>query len=195
MDGYRMKRVWASVVMATLMAGQANGQAVGAADAPAAESPAVEAPATVSSPSPDAPASSAFQVARLGDSRMSCEALISEINALNKDVADNQTAMTGRAMDASRDAMRGPKGASMAVTALTLGSGVAAALIPGAGLALGAVQGMTDMANQAAAAAYQANQERQMDAMMTEMTAAADALTPLMSRIDHLGDISYQKGC
>lgn len=159
----------ASVVIVALIAGQA---------APVAEAP-----------------SAGFQAVRLGDSRLSCQALVDEINALNRELTETQTAMTERAIGLTRATTGGVQGASAASTAVTLGLGVASALIPGAGLALGAVQGLADAANQAAAVAHEAEQERRMDEMMTEMSAGGEAMMPVMSRIDHLTDISITKGC
>ncbi|MFJ6023301.1 hypothetical protein ACIQC9_01720 [Brevundimonas sp. NPDC092305] len=126
---------------------------------------------------------------------MTCETLINEINTLNGELARGQTAMTGRAMDSTRESMRGPAGPSMASTALTVGSGIIGALVPGAGLVLGAVQGVADAATEAAIVAHQAKQERQMSELMTEMTAGTEAMMPLMGRVDHLTDISISKGC
>lgn len=139
--------------MAAVLSGSANAQDA----APLVEAPVPDAaaPELAAAPASDGTSSSGegFQIARAGDTRMTCEALLDEINALNNEITDSQSAMSARAMDIGRDRMRGAAGASVASTAMTMGVGVAAALIPGAGLALGAVQGITRMAGQAAAAA------------------------------------------
>jgi len=134
----------------------------------------------------------AFQVARLGDSQKSCETLIAEINGLNGELTTAQGAMSERAMSMGRSRMGGMQAQSAASAVLSIGGSVAAALIPGAALAVGAVQSVADMAGQAAA---EVQQEREMNAMMDDMTAASTALMPLMNRIDHLTDISISKGC
>jgi len=69
------------------------------------------------------------------------------------------------------------------------------AMIPGVGLALGAAQSVAGMAQQAAAAAQQQQMMNDVDQMMTDAQESSRDLMPLMSRADHLTDLSMSKGC
>ncbi|RZJ18052.1 MAG: hypothetical protein EON91_06880 [Brevundimonas sp.] len=153
----------------------------------------VAAPASVA----DAPAAAVdvpFQVVRAGDSQMSCEALIAEANALNGEMMAMQNAMSQRAMDMSRSRMSSLQAQQGVSTAMSLG-GLAAAFVPGAGLALGAAQSVAGMAQRAAAAQEQQNMMSDIDDMMLDVQARTDQLMPVMNRADHLTDLSMAKGC
>ncbi|KQY84746.1 hypothetical protein ASD25_06885 [Brevundimonas sp. Root1423] len=141
-----------------------------------------------------APADSGFQVVRPGDSQMSCEALIAEANALNAQMAAQQSALTERAMESSRGIMRAQQVQSGVSTALSVGSMIGA-MIPGVALALDAAQSVAGMAQQATAAAQRQQMMNDMDQMMTDAQASGRDLMPLMNRADHLTDLSMAKGC
>ena len=135
-----------------------------------------------------------FQVIRPGDSRLSCEALLAEANALNGQINEMQSAATNRAMEMSRSQIRGARMQSGASAALSLGS-MAAALVPGAALAMGAAQSVAGLAQQAAAEAQQQRRMDAIDQMMADAEASAELMMPLMNRADHLTDLSMAKGC
>lgn len=177
-----------TIVAATSLAASAVAQEA----VPPAPQP-VPAPASGSG-SAAAPADDAFQVIRPGDSQMSCEALIAEANALNARVNEQQNALSDRAMDSSRGMMRAQQAQSGISTAMSLGS-MLGSMIPGVGLALGAAQAAAGVAQQAAAAAQRQQMMNEVDQMMSEAQASSRDLMPLMSRADHLSDLSMAKGC
>lgn len=174
------------------VAGAPEAQAQAQAPSPAAiaPAPAVPSAAAPAAPSADAP----FQVVRPGDSQMSCEALIAEANALNGRMTAMQAAISQRAMDMSRSNMSSLQARQGVSTAMSLGS-MAAAFVPGAGLALGAAQSVAGLAQRAAAAQQQQKMMTDIDDMMADMQAGTDQMMPLMNRADHLTDLSMAKGC
>lgn len=188
-----MKKVVSMKGLLTLTAAMSLTVSAAAQDVPEVSDPAA-APAQAAAPAPDASADGAFQVVRPGDSQMSCEALIAEANALNDQLTQAQNAMSERAMDMARSQLRGMQAQQAASTAMNLG-GMAASLIPGAGLALGAAQSVAGVAQRAAAAAQQQQQLQAMDDMIADTQAATETLMPLMNRADHLTDLSIAKGC
>jgi len=138
----------------------------------------------------------AFEVVRLGDGQMTCEALITEINGLNGQMTAITNRMTEASSEMSRSAMqsaRGMGGGGMS-TAMTLGS-MAAAFIPGAGLALGAAQAAAGAAQQAQQMAQRNQMVDQMEDMTTEITEASMLMGPISQRVEHLSEISRGKGC
>jgi hypothetical protein len=140
-----------------------------------------------------APAS--FQVIRLGDNGMSCEALITEINGLNGQLQATSNAMNERAATVSRNAMRGARGPGMgASTALNLGT-MAASMIPGAGLFASVASQAASSAQMAQAQAAQEQSMRDMENLGAEMTAGSSAIVPVTQRIEHLSQITRTKGC
>lgn len=142
---------------------------------------------------PAVPAS--FEVVRLADGQMTCEALVAEINGLNGRMNDLTSRMTGAATEMSRNALQQARGmGGGASTALSLG-GLAAAMIPGAGLALGAAQALAGAAQQAQMASQQDRMYDQMDAMTAQVGEATALMGPISQRIDHLGEIARGKGC
>lgn len=152
--------------------------------------------ALAQTPPPAAPAAP-FQVIRLGDNQLSCEALIGEINALNGQLTAIQNQMTQASTEMSRSAMqaaRGGMGGGGMNTAMTLG-GMASAFIPGAGLALGAAQALAGAAQQAQMANAQNNMMNQMDAMTAQIAESTALMGPISQRVDHLSEISRNKGC
>lgn len=137
----------------------------------------------------EAPAG-AFQVVRPGDNALSCEALISEMMALNTRSQQLQAAMTEQSMAISRNAMASGRGAAMGGAAMSLG-GMAASFVPGASLVMGAV-----------AAAGAATQRAQMEQQQQQQMAGAQALTesmadlgPIAQRVAHLAEISRHQSC
>lgn len=201
-----MKIFLASVAMATLIAGPVAAAQDAAQQAVPPASDVEEraiAPAVVEAEDGDmaeaAPASAAadpatFQVVRPGDGRLTCEALLAEINTLNAELSDAQNAMSQRAMEISRSQMRDMRVRQGASAAMTVG-GVAAAFIPGAALAVGAAQSVAAHAQRAAAVAQQERQISRMEEMMEGMQADSERLMPLMNRTDHLTDLAMDKGC
>jgi hypothetical protein len=133
-----------------------------------------------------APSEPVFEVVRLGDNRMTCEALIGEINALNGEMMRVQSEMTERATDMTRGTMGGLGGMGGGA-AMSLGS-FAASFIPGADVVMGTVGSI-------AAQAEMARQERRMIEDVEAMTSAGAALGPISGRVEHLSEISRDKGC
>lgn len=141
----------------------------------------------------------AFEVVRLGDGQMTCETLIVEINGLNAQMTGITNRMTEASTEMSRNAMQqargmGGLGGGGMSTAMSLGS-MAAALIPGAGLALGAAQAVAGAAQQAQMASQRNQMFDQMDDMTTEITEATMMMGPISQRVEHLSEISRDKGC
>ena len=128
----------------------------------------------------------AFQVVRLGDGQMSCEALIGEINSLNTEMDRVQRDLMGRATAMSREATQSLSGGGVGGAAMSLG-GLAAGFIPGGELLMGA-------ASMAARA--------QMDHQINEMTSEAEAMAgeglvigPISQRLEHLSEIARDRRC
>lgn len=153
---------------------------------------AVAAPALAQTAAPaQAPA---FQVIRLGDNQMICEALIGEINALNTQLQTQQAQMSQRAADAASSAMRASRGSTGMNTALSLGS-MAASFIPGASLAVAAASQVASTAQMASAQAAQDQAMQDMESLTATMTADSNAMIGPSQRIEHLSEISRNKGC
>jgi hypothetical protein len=151
--------------------------------------------ATVNAARGQEPSPAPFQVVRLGDSQLACEALVTEINGLNGQMQSMQTAMSDRAMQASQNAMRAARGPGRgASTAMSLGT-MAASMIPGAGLFAGAASQVAAAAQAAQAQAAQNRAMEDMEAMTAEMTTSASAMGPISQRVEHLSEISRSKGC
>lgn len=133
----------------------------------------------------DAPASeSPFEVARPGDTRLSCEALREEIDALEAEL-DEMQAATDRLIASMRPGSRAMPGREAAAIATAVGG----AVVPGAGLAIAAAS------NQAMMGARSARRERGMDVLSQHTTEQAVIRETLLNRIDHLSRISVGKRC
>lgn len=128
-----------------------------------------------------------YQVVRLGDGQLTCEALVAEINGVTAELDRIQREMMDRSMDLSQEATAGLGGGGMGGAALSLGS-MAASFIPGADMLLGA----------AASAAANAQLERQRSRMVSEAEAmAGEALVigPMSQRLEHLAELSRDRNC
>jgi len=134
----------------------------------------------------------AFEVVRLGDGAMTCEALIAEIRDHNTELQAMQQRMSDAGAAMSQSAMRAvsrPGGSGMGmVTGL---GGIAAGFVPGGSMVMGAVQAAGAMSAQAS----MRNQQQQMSEQMAAMTAGTARMGPLSQRIDHLSEISRSKSC
>lgn len=139
---------------------------------------------------PAAPAPVPFEVVRLGDSQLGCEALVAEIGALNQQLAVVQRDLMTASQDMSRDAMAAAGRRPGGGLAMGLG-GMAAGFIPGGGLVMGAVQAVEQQAAASSMQARQATMEQRMQAL-TESTAA---LGPLSERVAHLSAIARDQSC
>lgn len=127
-----------------------------------------------------------YQVVRLGDGQLTCEALVAEINGVTAELDRVQRDMMDRSMDLSQEATAG-LGGGMGGAAMSLGS-MAASFIPGADMLMGA----------AASAAAAAQLERQRSRMVSEAEAmAGEALIigPMGQRLEHLAELSRDKNC
>lgn len=169
----------ASAVLATVIA-LVNSPAWADEPETAAETPAAETP---------------FRVVRLGDNQMSCEALIAEMDELNLRVQSHSDEMTRRSTEMTRTAMRAGRGGGMAQgMGMTLGS-LAASFIPGGALVASAAQTVVSTAAQAQAQAQQDRAMQDMEDMTAAMTEGTSELIPVTQRIEHLGEITRDKGC
>lgn len=133
---------------------------------------AVSAFAEEAAPTPAA----AYEIVRAGDNQLSCEALIAQINAINAEVQAMQADQQKRMM-ASVNGMMPSRTGSMV-------GGMAASMIPGAGMVLGVGR----------AAAADARQAKMMSEV-EKVTAESIGMTPMYQRMDHLKDISIAKSC
>jgi len=109
-------------------------------------------------------------------------------------MTEAQNRMTEQAMAVSRNAMRGASAPSGVSTAMGL-AGMAAALVPGGGLAMGVAGGLAGAEQRAAMAAQQAQAQRDRETMLDDMQDGMALLGPISQRIDHLSDISRAKQC
>lgn len=128
-----------------------------------------------------------YQVVRLGDGQLTCEALVAEIGGVTAELDRIQRDMMDRSMDLSQEATAGLGGGGMGGAAMSLGS-MAASFIPGADMLMGA----------AASAAAAAQLERQRSRMVSEAEAmAGEALIigPMSQRLEHLAELSRDKNC
>ena len=137
-------------------------------------------------PAPAAP----FEVVRMGDSSLSCEALITEIGSLNQQMAAAQQEMMAASQEMSRESMASlrqrPGGGLMSGI-----GGMAASMVPGGGLLLGAVQA----AGQQAQAASARDRQAAMDERIQAMTDSAALFGPISQRVDHLSEIARRRSC
>lgn len=127
-----------------------------------------------------------YQVVRLGDGQLTCEALVAEIGGVTAELDRIQRDMMDRSMDLSQEATAGLGGGGMGGAAMSLGS-MAASFIPGADMLMGA-----------AASAAAAQLERQRSRMVSEAEAmAGEALIigPMSQRLEHLAELSRDKHC
>lgn len=144
-------------------------------------------PGAVAAAPQSAPQPPTYQVVRLGDGQMTCEALVAEINGVTAELDRIQREMMDRSMDLSQEATSGLGGGGMGGAAMSLGS-MAASFIPGADMLLGA----------AASAAANAQLERQRSRMVSEAEAmAGEALVigPMSQRLEHLAELSRDRNC
>ena len=139
---------------------------------------------------PAAPTPAPFEVVRLGDSSLSCEALVSEIGTLNQQLMAVQQDLMTVGQEMSRDAMAASRQRPGRGVVSGLG-GLAASFIPGAGLVMGAVQ----MAEQQAAATSMRSQQEAMQARMAAMTESTAMLAPMSERVAHLSEIARNRSC
>lgn len=148
-----------------------------------------------SSAAPPAPAPQAeqpFQVVRLGDGDMTCEALVGEINALNAQVEALQMEMMNASNAISRDAMNSiSRGGGGAVDAGLGLANMAAGFIPGAGVFTGAATAVRQQANQAALI----RDQQQMMERAVSLGDGAMTMAPMANRAQHLSEIARSKGC
>ncbi len=133
---------------------------------------------------PQVPAT--YQVVRLGDGQLTCEALVAEINGVTAELDQIQRGMMGRALDLSQEAT-GALGGGMGGAALSLGS-MAASFIPGADMLMGA-------AASAAAAAQLERQRSRMVSEAEEMAGEALVIGPMSQRLEHLAELSRDRNC
>lgn len=142
--------------------------------------------AVAAAPQSAPPAPPTYEVVRLGDGQMTCEALVAEINGVTAELDRIQREMMDRSMDLGQEATAG-LGGGMGGAAMSLGS-MAASFIPGADMLLGA----------AASAAANAQLERQRSRMVSEAEAmAGEALVigPMSQRLEHLAELSRDRSC
>lgn len=139
---------------------------------------------------PAAPEPAPFEVVRLGDSNLSCEALVGEIGTLNQQLMAVQQNLMSAGQDMSREAMAASRQRPGGGLVSGLG-GLAASFIPGGGLVMGAVQ----MAEQQAAASSMRAQQDAMQARMAAMTESTAMLGPLSERVAHLSEIARNRSC
>ena len=132
-------------------------------------------------------AAPAYQVVRLGDGQLSCEALVAEIGGVTAELDRIQRDMMERSMAMGQEASASLGGGGLGGTAMSLGS-MAASFIPGADMLLGA----------AAEAAATAQLERQRSRMMSEaqdMAGEALVIGPMSQRLEHLAELSRDRSC
>lgn len=124
------------------------------------------------------PASTKFEVERSGDEELSCDALTTEITALNAQMVQ---IIDGVPAEAEAQPRRRALGSM-----LSLGGGIAAALIPGAGLAIGAAQMLSTADEAGGLYGNIQNIFGQGD---------AGAVRALTKRVEHLTALSEAKSC
>ena len=139
---------------------------------------------------PAEPPPAPFEVVRLGDSNLGCEALVAEIGSLNQQLMAVQQNMMAASQDLSRDAMGAARRRPGGGLAMGLGS-LAAGFIPGAGMVMGAVQAAEQQSAASSMRAQQATMEQRMQAL-TESTAT---LGPMSGRVAHLSEIARNQSC
>lgn len=126
------------------------------------------------------------QVVRAGDSQLGCPALIAEMDGISQQIQAISERSVANAERARAAATRAPP--PVVNPAQTL-AGLAAGFIPGAGLALGAMQ---------TAAAVGRPVDPAPNAEMQAMAADAAsmmALIPASQRFEHLSALARTKGC
>lgn len=132
----------------------------------------------------------AFEVVRMGDSNLSCEALITEMNTLNQQMLTMQRAVMTASQDLSRDAMQATRQRPGGGLATGLG-GLAASFFPGGGMVMGAVQA----AQQQSAASSMRTQQESLQQRIQAMTEGTAMMGPISQRVDHLGEIARAHSC
>lgn len=132
----------------------------------------------------------AFEVVRLGDSSLSCEALVEEIGAINQRMAAIQQDMMTAGQEMSRESMASLNQRRGGGLMSGLG-GMAASMVPGGSLLLGAAQ----VAEQQAQVAAARDRQAAMDDRMQAMSEGVALLSPLAQRVDHLGEIARRRSC
>jgi hypothetical protein len=132
----------------------------------------------------------AFEVVRMGDSNLSCEALIAEMNTLNQQMLAMQQTLMTAGQEFSRDAMQASRQRPGGGLATSLG-GLAASFIPGGGMVMGAVQA----AQQQSAASSMRAQQDSMQQRIQAVTEGAAMMGPISQRVDHLGEIARDHSC
>lgn len=134
----------------------------------------------------DAPA--AYQVVRVGDGQMSCEALVAQINALSAEAdAARSAAVAGAVAAQQRAASRAQGGQTAKRLALGGLAGGLAYMPFGGGLASFAVRSAAVNAANAAAVGT--------DVVQVNTAAPEVAESPQAKRLTHLNAILQRKGC
>lgn len=131
-----------------------------------------------------------FEVVRLGDSNLSCEALIAEIGTLNQQMAAVQQDLMATSQTMSRDAMASmaPRPGGGLLTGL---GGMAAGFVPGGALVMGGIQAV----EQEARAASMRNRQTAMADQMQALSDSTALLGPIAQRVDHLSEIARRRSC
>jgi len=127
--------------------------------------------ANAPSAAPPAPAAPSYQVIRLGDGQLTCEALVTEANALQQEVTEEGMAMAKKAM---RTQESGSAAGSAVMSTLTGMLPIGGDIVQGAG---------SDVQR----AATQKAEEHAMD--------GAALLQPKMARVEHLQKLAEDKHC
>lgn len=138
------------------------------------------APTAAFAQAPETP-QAVFQAVRAGDEQLTCEAMTAEVGALSAQIQQLQAATAPE-----KPRRRGLGGLASLAGGLGGFGGVAAAFIPGAGLAIGAAQLLSaagPLIDQAEAA--------------SQAEAAAQTTDPalLQQRVDHLTGLAQGAGC
>lgn len=131
-----------------------------------------------------------FEVVRLGDSSLDCETLVAEINDLNGQMAAIQQRMMSAGEELGREAMQSTRRSAGGGLAMGLG-GMAAGLIPGGSLVVGAVQA----AGQHAAEASMRSRQESLQQRVQAMSEGGLLMSPISQRVSHLGEIARAQGC
>lgn len=117
------------------------------------------------------------------------------MDTLNLQVETAQAQMMARSTELTRTAMRAGRGGGMAQgLGMQLGS-LAASFIPGGALVASAAQTVASTAMQAQQAAQQDRMMRDMEEAAVGMSEGMNDQMPVMQRIEHLSEITRDKGC
>lgn len=136
-----------------------------------------------------ATATPTYEVARPGDSQLSCAALISEMNIGSQQIQTGSARMRDRTDRMTASATREAPKVSAAQTV----AGMVAGFVPGAGLALGAAQTLTAASRPPPQQppGYTPEEARGLG----DDAAAMSAMVPVGQRFEHLNAIFQNKGC